>query len=241
MELKNHVTIMILGDAFMDKIIFTYRLTHDTGFAPCVDNGLLTLACCKGGTETVKRGLRYFIGRFFEENLQKNVEVYISGIYSGKLLYIAKIDKVITMNEYFVKKEYKGRTDQIYRLDGAVLKRDKRKLKGIHDDEHSNNCDRNGKYVLISKEFVFLGNKAIDIDESILSFYPKGRGQYPKGQYSRTPVSVLTTENKNKSKELYIKLQELINEKGYTLTSGKVSEPHNPLKIGSGHNVCGKE
>lgn len=55
----------------MDKIVFTYRLTNDTGFAPCVDNGLLTLACCKGGTKTVKRGLRYFIGRFFEENLQK--------------------------------------------------------------------------------------------------------------------------------------------------------------------------
>ena len=70
----------------MDKIIFTYRLTHNTGFSPCADNGLLTLACCKGGTKTVKRGLRYFIRRFFEENLQKNVEVYISGIYAGKLL-----------------------------------------------------------------------------------------------------------------------------------------------------------
>ena len=225
----------------MDKIIFTYRLTHDTGFAPCVDNGLLTLACCKGGTETTKKGLRYFIGRFFEENLQKNVEVYISGIYAGKLLYIAKVDKVITMNEYFVKKEYKDRVDQIYRLDGVVLKRDRHKLKGIHDDEHSNKCDINGKYVLISKEFVFLGNKAIDIDESILRFYPKGRGQCPKGQYSRTPTSVLTAENKNKSEDLYIKLQELIKEKGYTLTSGKVSEPHNPITISGGCSICGKE
>ena len=106
----------------MDKIIFTYRLTHDTGFAPCVDNGLLTLACCKGGTENVKKGLRYFIGRFFEENLQKNIEVYISGLYSGKLLYIAKIDKVIPMTEYFSKKEYEDRIDQIYRLDGEKLK-----------------------------------------------------------------------------------------------------------------------
>ena len=225
----------------MDKIIFTYRLTHDTGFAPCVDNGLLTLACCKGGTKTVNRGLRYFIGRFFEENLQKNVEVYISGIYEGKLLYIAKIDKVITMNEYFDKKEYKDRIDRIYRLDGVKLKRDKRKLKGIHNDEHSNLCDINGKYVLISKEFVFWGNKAIEIDESILSFYPKGRGQYPKGQCSRTPAGVLTAENKNKSNELYIKLQKLIKEKGYTLTSGKVSEPHNPITTGGGCGICGKE
>lgn len=26
-----------------------YRLTSDTGLAPCAENGLLSLACCKGG------------------------------------------------------------------------------------------------------------------------------------------------------------------------------------------------
>lgn len=225
----------------MDKIIFTYRLTHDTGFAPCVDNGMLTLACCKGGTATVKRGLRYFIGRFFEENLQKDVEVYISGIYANKLLYIAKIDKVITMNEYFSKREYKDRIDQIYRLDGEKLKRKKCKLRGVHDDDYSNNCDINGKYVLISKEFIFFGNKAIETDESILSYYPGGRGQLPIGQHSRHPADILTDKNKNDSEELYKKLQELIREKGYTFTSGKVSEPHNPITVSGGCGICGKE
>ena len=29
--------------------LYIYRLTSDTGLAPCVDNGLLSLACCKGG------------------------------------------------------------------------------------------------------------------------------------------------------------------------------------------------
>lgn len=29
--------------------LYIYRLTDDTGFAPCVENGLLSLACCKGG------------------------------------------------------------------------------------------------------------------------------------------------------------------------------------------------
>ena len=225
----------------MDKIIFTYRLTHDTGFAPCVDNGLLTLACCKGGTENVKKGLRYFIGRFFEENLQKNIEVYISGLYAGKLLYIAKIDKVIPMTEYFSEKEDEDRIDQIYRLDGEKLKRDASKLKGIHDDEHSQKCDENGKYVLISKEFVYFGNKAIELNESILCHYPKNRGQNPSGQHSRTPADVLTDKNKSDSAELYKKLQKLIKEKGYTFTNGKVSEPHNPIKNSSGCGICGKD
>lgn len=225
----------------MDKIIFTYRLTHDTGFAPCVDNGLLTLACCKGGTENVEKGLRYFIGRFFEENLQKNIEVYISGLYSGKLLYIAKINKVIPMTEYFSKKEYEDRIDQIYRLDGEKLKRDASKLKGIHDDEHSQKCDENGKYVLISKEFVYFGNKAIELNESILCHYPKNIGQNPSGQHSRTPADVLMDKNKSDSAELYKKLQKLVEEKGYTFTSGKVSEPHNPIKNSSGCGICGKD
>ena len=226
----------------MDKIFFTYRVTHDTGFAPCVDGGLLSLACCKGGTEKIKRGLRYFIGRFFEENLQERAEVYVSGIYAGKLLYIAKIDKVIRMKEYFGSKEYKGRTDQIYRVSGEALERDKSKLKGVHEEEHYIKCDINGEYALLSKEFVYLGGeKAIALNNDILSYYPKTRGQLPKGQHSYNPANVLTDENINNSEELYTKLQKLIKEKGYTLTSGKVAEPHDPVKNNNSCVSCGKK
>ena len=225
----------------MDKIVFTYRVTHDTGFAPCVDNGILTLACCKGGTETVQRGLRYFVGRFFEENLQENVGVYVSGIYDNKLLYIAKIDKAITMKEYFNNKKYKNRLDQIYRLNGEVLERDPNRLKGVHDNEHSNKCDINGKYVLISENFVYLGKDAIKVDEDILKFYPKNRGQLPIGQHSYTPANVLTDDNKKNSEELYTKLQKLIGENGHNLKNGKMSEPHNPIKSRNSCSICGKE
>lgn len=213
----------------MDKIIFTYRVTHDTGFAPCVDDGILTLACCKGGTETVKRGLRYFIGRFFEENLQESVDVYVSGIYDNKLLYLAKINKVIKMTDYFRGKKYKNRLDQIYRLNGKVLERVPNKLKGTHEEEHYVKCDINGEYVLISENFVYLGKDAIKVDDDILKFYPKNRGQLPKGQHSYTPADVLTADNKKNSEELYTKLQKLIGEKGYTVTKGVVSGPHSPM------------
>ncbi len=43
--------------------LYIYRLTSDTGLAPCVDNGLLSLACCKGGQirndKAIHAGLRY--------------------------------------------------------------------------------------------------------------------------------------------------------------------------------------
>ena len=34
------------------SILYVYVMINDKGFAPCLDENLLTLACCKGG----KRG-----------------------------------------------------------------------------------------------------------------------------------------------------------------------------------------
>ena len=38
-------------------IIFAYRLAWDTGFAPCLDHNIFTLACCKGGQ--IRKGKTY--------------------------------------------------------------------------------------------------------------------------------------------------------------------------------------
>ncbi len=38
-------------------IIFAYRLAWDTGFAPCLDHNVFTLACCKGGQ--IRKGKTY--------------------------------------------------------------------------------------------------------------------------------------------------------------------------------------
>ena len=37
--------------------LYIYRLTDDSGFAPCVENGLLSLVCCKGGP--IRNGITY--------------------------------------------------------------------------------------------------------------------------------------------------------------------------------------
>lgn len=216
----------------MEKIIFTYRITSDTGFAPCVDDGLLTLACCKGGKKTYRCGLRNFIGCFFEKGLNKEAEVYVSGIYDNKLLYLAKITEVIEMKEYFSDKKYKKRLDQIYELKNGELKRKPNYLPNTHNDENANLCDINGKYVLISDKFVYLGEKALKIDNEILKYYPKGRGQFPIGQHKNSPAEVLSEQNIKNSNELYKKLEELITKEGYNLTEGKIKEPNTPIVDG---------
>ena len=49
--------------------LFMYRLSDDTGLAPCVQDGLLSLAVCKGGQirngKSINTGLRYWIGSRF--------------------------------------------------------------------------------------------------------------------------------------------------------------------------------
>lgn len=85
------------------KAVYVYRLTSDTGLAPCVKNGLLTLACCKGGQirgeKVISTGLRYRIGtKRKQDGVDYSADdVYILGIFQDKMLYIAKVDNVITM------------------------------------------------------------------------------------------------------------------------------------------------
>lgn len=93
-------------------------MTSDTGLAPCVDDGLLSLACCKGGQirngKCCKTGLRYWIGSKKKCDYETD-DVCILGTYHDKLLYLARITKVLPMTEYY-KNKSKGRTDNIYFL-----------------------------------------------------------------------------------------------------------------------------
>ena len=73
--------------------LYIYRMTDDSGFAPCVEKGLLSLACCKGGQirngKVVNTGLRHRIGIHREANYATD-DVYILGVYKNKMLYFAK-------------------------------------------------------------------------------------------------------------------------------------------------------
>lgn len=58
-------------------IIFAYRLAWDTGFAPCLDHNVFTLACCKGGQvrrgKDIFTGLRYQIGQYRSRNPEDQI------------------------------------------------------------------------------------------------------------------------------------------------------------------------
>lgn len=151
-----------------------YRLTNDTGLAPCVKNGLLSLSCCKGGKKrgetVINTGLRYRIGSKRESDYTVD-DVYILGIFSNKFLYLAKITDVVTMEEYYSDMS-KGRTDDIFDIVNGELVRNKHlKKENVHTDPDRITKDLAGRYVLLSDNYIYLGKDAV-FDDLIAEYNP---------------------------------------------------------------------
>lgn len=209
------------------KIIFRYRLTSDTGFAPCVDNDLFTLACCK-------THLRKFIGSFWNDKKINNddYELYVLGAYAKKLLFFAKITKVIEMKEYYTNEKYSGRKDYIYEYTDD--KDSKWKWKdtgyGLHIAEEDQENDIAGKYVLISDEFVYYGKEAEPCTDEIISYFPLNRGERPNGMHTNSPCDVLTEFNIAESEALFNLIKDFCGEEH--LTQGAMGrKPHTQLEL----------
>lgn len=163
----------------MANAIYLYRLTHDTGLAPCVTDELLTLACCKGGWKTgVKTGLRYFVGEKRDADYEQD-NLYIAGLFKNKLLYFAKITDVLPMKEHYTDKGYSNRKDFIYTVDKKTgeLKRNG-KQPGVHEENELIERDKAGVYVLLSEDFAYWGSEASEeLLKPIKNAFPKTRGE----------------------------------------------------------------
>lgn len=155
-------------------IVYVYVMTNDSGFAPCIDNGLFTLACCKGG---LNGGMRKSAGK--EVKAENNV--YVLGICGKKLaktndmeyspVYLAKIDDAICMTEYYKDGGLsRNRQDDAYEITTDGLKH-----KGAdyphYNCNHDQEKDKGGKYVLFSSHFVYLGDKCGEFGQEIKAVF----------------------------------------------------------------------
>lgn len=163
--------------------LFTYTMTCDTGFAPAVSDGVLSLACCSSK-------LRRKVAEVFnEEN-----EVYFMGVmgktfaercklsceeFAYAPLYIAKADHVVKASEYFRKNgKYAAphRRDQVYLFDGRHWSSNKGNPHAKHPmsekDLLNSNSDvfyKNGSKekqmsdVILAKEFVYFGKEIVSL------------------------------------------------------------------------------
>mgnify|MGYP003610639374 CR=1 FL=1 len=82
--------------------IYRYILTHDTGMAPCPENGLITLGTCKPVIRRKARPGDWVLG-FRPGSLVR-----------GLVLWAGKVERTTTHGDY--QRAYPKRSDAVYRL-----------------------------------------------------------------------------------------------------------------------------
>lgn len=127
--------------------LFSYIVAHDSGFAPCVMDGLLSLACCKPKIRSAAGTGDWIMGTTPKKRR------------SGRLVFLMKVDEKITFADYY-RKFPKRRADNIYR---PLKNRRYHQKKNRNYGRHQKKRDLSTGFVLISRDFVYFGDSAIPI------------------------------------------------------------------------------
>ncbi|MDD6763408.1 MAG: hypothetical protein PUD92_07270 [Clostridiales bacterium] len=155
------------------NVLYVYAMTNDSGLAPCVENGILTLACCKGGKNG---GMR----RKAANDLKEKNDVWILGLCGKRLagdnankvympVYLAKLSEAVCMKKYYSTPEYRKRADgRVYKVVNGELK--PTKCNPHNDNEREK--DIGGKYVLISENFTYWGDECGKSGKEIKEAFP---------------------------------------------------------------------
>jgi hypothetical protein len=136
--------------------IWRYVLAADNGMAPCVQYGMLSLACCK---PMIRRNAS--VGDWVIGFVPK-------GLRRGHVAWAGRVSEVIPLGEY--EKRFSGRRDAIYRLaDDANGQHET--LVPLRDDYHADDLsrsrDRSGKNALVFDPFWYWGGVGIVAPEEI--------------------------------------------------------------------------
>jgi len=140
---------------------YGYKMTDDTGFAPCVTESCLSLACCMTGVR--KRAPRNsWVAGFGGVTL---------GL--GKLLYLMQVERAMTFDEYFKCDGLKGRLDNIYFT--AKEKYEQVPSARCHTTPEEQGHDTSVDRILIAKRFVYFGTNKVDVPTRFHDFIPHAR------------------------------------------------------------------
>ena len=88
--------------------IYFYKLTADTGGAPCVQDGRLSLAICKPRIRSKAEQGDLIFG-FAANSLHRD----------NRLIYIAQIEKNVRNGDYYRKRRFANRSDCVYESRGS--------------------------------------------------------------------------------------------------------------------------
>lgn len=191
--------------------LYSYKMTHDSGFAPNPFHGLLTLATCKPG---IRRNTQIgdYVAGFTSVELCRDLPG------NEKLVFIMRVTEKLTFSEYWFDKRFKLKKSTrpipkgIKRINQLSTINDKIRYSGdniyepnisppikftqrlnINHCGSNNKTDLGGGYVLVSDNFYYFGRNAIKILHKIN--LPNGQGPY--GSITENVDELFTYLDKN--------------------------------------------
>ena len=170
-------------------MLFAYKLTDDTGFAPNPFHGVLTLATCKPEIRASKKP-GSFVGGFTSGDLCGDK------VGQERLVFIMKITSKINYESYFIDPKFQCKKpsgdsrisksgDNIYYKTPLGYRRIRN---FFHNDANSLERDLKSDQVLLSRDFFYFGVGAIPVDGFKINI---PRGQSAQG--SKTTDEKLIT------------------------------------------------
>ena len=173
--------------------LISYKMTHDSGFAPNPFHGYLTLATCKPGIRSSgNRRLGDWIAGFTSATL--------CGDTTGRerLVYLMRVDEILPLGDYFLDPRFaakiprKGSPDTICRAgDNIYRSRVPSAWDGSDYEQIPNDChppeskdhDVSGRNVLVAhaENYFYFGRNALTIPAHVRPDIPRGQSRFGKG------------------------------------------------------------
>ncbi len=223
--------------------ILSYRMTYDSGFAPNPFGGILTLATCTPNHKRARLEVGDWIIGIEADDLRKRRKEKLCPEKDNLVIYVAKVDEILTLNEYFHDERFqmkkfvedegweRRRGDNVYYIEDGMWK-------WIRGHEHDGNeckffpiqsanksgCklidkDIEGNKVFICKEFSYFGDKCVEFDKQFATCIIEKQGiKYCK-------------EDNPKYKEFLTYIQKLMSKYGK-------SKIGNPILCSIGERKC---
>jgi hypothetical protein len=171
----------------------SYKLTHDTGFAPNPFFGTLTLATCMPDIRQAA-AVDDWIAGFTSARLCGDA------VGTERLVFLMRVEEVLTIAEYFADGRFSRKIptlnggpevgrhgDNIYhpiRVHADVPEHFEQLPNPHHwdqahhcEDERSKRDDVGGRRVLVAREFVYFGREPLNVPEFARPVVPRGQSR----------------------------------------------------------------
>lgn len=169
--------------------LYSYKMTHDTRFAPNPLFGVLTLATCKPRLRKYAK-----VGDWISGWTSQRIAHNPTPVGEEKLIYLARVSEKLTFAEYWEKYPEKQPVftydkDVLERFGDNIYKPVEGGFEQIRNIDHNAGDmarDLSGEYVLLCKEFYYFSCiNPLEIPQELKPKLPKGA--HPTGYLTKNP------------------------------------------------------